>query len=288
PDGEYPVINGEKGIVNLGFRRQIVQTGAVQLCALSGGEAANVVPAAAKATLECPAALAQQLVQRSTAQLSVIAIDGGVQINATGVSAHGSTPAQGENAIGRLLCALAALPLSADVLQTVQFLAEKLGTESDGTALGIAASDAVSGALTLNLGVISGNKTGLCVQLNLRYPVTGSYEASVPPLQKAFANAGFTPTQLVHKAGFYFAPEHKLVAALCAVYTRETGLPAVPKCIGGGTYAKVIPNIVAFGPIFPGDEIREHKPDEFIEQKQLVKNAQIIAAAMRALANDRT
>ena len=54
--------------------------------------------------------------------------------------------------------------------------------------------------------------------------------------------------------------------------------------IGGGTYAKAIPNVVAFGPIFPGDEVREHKPDEFIEIDKLMKNAQIIAEAMYQLA----
>ena len=54
--------------------------------------------------------------------------------------------------------------------------------------------------------------------------------------------------------------------------------------MGGGTYAKMLPNIVAFGPIFPGDEVREHKPDEFIEIPKLMKNAQIIAAAMYELA----
>ena len=41
---------------------------------------------------------------------------------------------------------------------------------------------------------------------------------------------------------------------------------------------------MAFGPIFPGDEVREHKPDEFIEVEKLMKNAQIIAEAMYQLA----
>ena len=54
--------------------------------------------------------------------------------------------------------------------------------------------------------------------------------------------------------------------------------------IGGGTYAKSLPNIVAFGPIFPGDEIREHKPDEFLELSRLMENARIIAAAMYEMA----
>ena len=80
-------------------------------------------------------------------------------------------------------------------------------------------------------------------------------------------------------------PEHPLVKTLLKVYADCTGLDATPKSIGGGTYAKMIPNVLAFGPIFPGDEVREHKPDEFMELSRLCDNANIIAEAIYAMAN---
>ncbi len=80
------------------------------------------------------------------------------------------------------------------------------------------------------------------------------------------------------------APDSELVQKLLKVYRQQTGQDAKPKCIGGGTYAKMIPNTLAFGPIFPGDEVREHKPDEFMEISRLVENCKIIAAAMYELA----
>lgn len=58
-----------------------------------------------------------------------------------------------------------------------------------------------------------------------------------------------------------------------------------PKCIGGGTYAKMLPNVVAFGPLFAGDPVTEHQPDECIDLERLVQNAQIIANAIVKLAN---
>ena len=42
--------------------------------------------------------------------MTVTPIEGGIRVEAQGVSAHGSTPEQGENAIGRLAQALAQLP----------------------------------------------------------------------------------------------------------------------------------------------------------------------------------
>ena len=63
-----------------------------------------------------------------------------------------------------------------------------------------------------------------------------------------------------------------------------TGKDDKPKCIGGATYAKELPNVLAFGPLFPEDENREHKPDEYVEIDWLMKNAVIIAEAMYELA----
>lgn len=284
PDGEYPVINGEKGIVNVTYHKDYAQTGDVRLTRLSGGSAPNVVPAAARAEIACPAELAERLASESTETVVWTPRPGGAVLEVRGVSAHGSTPELGENAIGRMMQALAALPLRGGAAEAVRFLAEKIGMETGGESLGIALRDDISGSLTLNLGTVEGDETGLTVRINYRYPVTKRLEDCEPILRRAFGEAGFALTEQIHKASLYVPADSELVRTLLEVYARETGLPAAPKSIGGGTYAKSMPNIVAFGPIFPGDEVREHKPDEFIEIDKLMRNAQIIAEAMYQLA----
>ena len=52
----------------------------------------------------------------------------------------------------------------------------------------------------------------------------------------------------MHKEKLYYPAETPLVSALLEVYRDATGDNAPPKCIGGGTYAKMLPNVVAFGP----------------------------------------
>ena len=76
-----------------------------------------------------------------------------------------------------------------------------------------------------------------------------------------------------------------MVTALLQVYHDATGDPAGPKSIGGGTYAKAIPNILAFGPVFPGDPVVEHLPNEYVQLDQLIKTEKIIGDAIVALAN---
>lgn len=284
PDGEYPVINGEKGIINATYSKTYTQEGPLKLISIHGGSAPNVVPSYACAEFACDSALSDRLVALYAPSVKFSKTAAGIKVEAFGVSAHGSTPDAGENAIGRLIQALDNLPFDGELADAIHFLAVQLGMETDGTSAGIYLHDDVSGGLTLNWGTIEGSDTKLTLKINYRYPVTFSYDDCGPKLNAVFLNAGFTLDHELHKAKLYFPENSQLVKSLLKVYEEQTGLTGKPKSIGGGTYAKSIPNLLAFGPIFPGDEIREHKPDEYITIDNLVKNTQIIAAAMYELA----
>lgn len=284
PDGEYPVINGEKGIINATFSKTYTQTGTLKLISISGGSAPNVVPSFATARFACEDALADRMAKLYAPSMKFTRTDIGFDVKAYGISAHGSTPGLGENAIGRLVQALDNLPLEGELADAIHFLAEKLGMETDGKSAGIYLRDDVSGELTLNWGTLHGDENNFSLKINYRYPVTFSYEDCGPAFNTLFAEAGFHLDNEVHKAKLYIPADSQLVTALMKVYREQTGLEGEPKSIGGGTYAKAISNLLAFGPIFPGDEIREHKPDEYISIDNLVKNTQIIAAAMYELA----
>ena len=284
PDAEYPVINGEKGIINVTYARSYRQSGALKLLSLNGGTAANVTPASARARLNCSAELAQKLTRLEIPKVTFTATDYGVLAEAEGVSAHGSTPEQGENAIGRLVLALDTLPFEGEIKQIVHFLATKLGMETNGKSAGIYLYDDVSGELTLNWGTLNADEDRLSMVINYRFPVTKEYADCAPALDTLFEGAGFVKEKEAFKNKLYMSTDSDLVKILLKVYKDHTGIDGCPKSIGGGTYAKSLPNILAFGPIFPGDEVREHKPDEFIEIPKLMKNTQIIASAMYEMA----
>ncbi len=284
PDGEYPVINGEKGIINVTYGRELDQIGELKLLSIHGGTAPNVVPASASAKLACPRELAERIARLSAPKLRYTVTEQGLFVESEGVNAHGSTPELGENALGRLVLALDTLPLEGQTAQAIHFLAQTLGMETDGASAGIALSDDVSGKLTLNWGTLDVENGKLLMKINYRYPVTKRCDDCAPILDEKFAAAGFTKEAQLHKEKLYVPEDSSLIRTLMKVYREQTGLEGKPKSIGGGTYAKSLPNIVAFGPIFPGDEIREHKPDEFLELSRLMQNAQIIAAAMYEMA----
>ncbi|MBQ2854595.1 MAG: dipeptidase PepV [Oscillospiraceae bacterium] len=283
PDAEYPIINGEKGIINAHISREYTQSGQLKLKSIQGGTASNVVPAYARAELVCDHAMADAIAAAKFEKVTFTRTDDGVLAEAEGMNAHGSIPWVGENAIGRLVIALSQLPFEGELGEIFRFLAEKLGMDTVGKASGIHLYDDVSGDLSLNWGTLRGDSHQMELVVNYRYPVTFDFADCGPAFQSLFEDAGFA-VQQSHKEKLYIPADSELVKILLKVYRDHTGLEGKPKSIGGGTYAKCLPNILAFGPIFPGDVAREHQPDEFFEIPKLMKNAQIIASAMYELA----
>lgn len=281
PDGEYPLINGEKGIINETYEKKLNQTGAWRIESMQGGVAGNVAPDYAQATIHCP----QDSILPKTDKIHLTKQEDGYLIEADGISAHGSQPETGENAIGRLALYLQQLPFEGEMADALSFLANRIGMGCYGENIGCPLEDALSGKFTFNMGVVGCDGQSIHVKLNYRYPVTFTYEDCQPIVEKAFQDAGWEQTAHLHKPKLYIPEDSQLVQSLLKVYREATGDNAPPKCIGGGTYAKAIPNILAFGPLFPGDAVLEHKPNEAIPLDRLVQNAQIIAAAMLELAN---
>lgn len=275
PDASYPVIFAEKGILTISFSKTIDQSsGHVSLRSISGGSASNIVPSSAKAII-------------STEHVSEEILDG------IGLSAHGSTPEQGKNAITDLLSKLSELDFCQDLRLFFAFLLRRIGEETDGASLGIQMQDEKSGSLTLNLatimfqevsGSLNASNSKITAGINIRYPATKNAEDILQIICKHTSEAGIDTMILSHKKPLYVNENSSLIRTLQSVYEQETGQTAELIAIGGGTYAKAMENIVAFGPIFPGQEDVTHQANEHITIENLMKNIKIMALAMYRLA----
>ena len=75
-----------------------------------------------------------------------------------------------------------------------------------------------------------------------------------------------------------------LVDTLKYAYERVTGMGGTLVTTTGGTYAKRMPNIVPFGPSFPGQKGIGHQPDEWMRIEDIITNAKIYALSLYYLA----
>lgn len=304
PDAEFPLVNAEKGGMNMELLRTFRGEGGIRLLSFVGGSAPNVVPDRAEARLLVPsgeaetlrAVLADEAASRGwslDSETGEEAESGTATLflRTRGVAAHGSTPEKGQNAVARLLLLLTKLPGDGEVACCARDFAAILGEETDGTSLGIFLEDAVSGKLTVNLGTAlwtaRGEKPGegvLDLTLNVRHPVTFTADDVVPTLRTTAERAGFTLDNVRGKAAVHFPVESELVRKLQQAYTGKTGLDATPRSMGGGTYAKGLPNVVAFGTRFPDEPELAHQADERISLDRMRLSMKILAEAMVLLA----
>ena len=270
PDADFPVIFSEKGVLHACVSINKPD----DVLSFTGGERVNMV--ADRAELEVKALSDAAFSKCLKGGIKVKFLANGFRLSAEGVSAHGSTPEKGENAIVKILYA---------VKSTSEFLADLYDYFhlTDGSGLGIDLKDAVSGDLTLNLGKVRIEGDRLLFSLDIRYPAATDEAALLAALQKAFGEDAVITVEGRHLP-LYVSPKSELVTALLAAYNEVTGENASPIAIGGATYARAFPNAVAFGPVFPGEESRIHQKDECISVEGLIKCADIYRAALKKLA----
>ena len=76
-------------------------------------------------------------------------------------------------------------------------------------------------------------------------------------------------------------PQSELVQKLHNAYVEFTGDHThQPQAIGGGTYAKTMPNCVAFGVEFPGTNNKIHQNNEEIAIDDLLRATAIFTKAL--------
>lgn len=276
PDAGWPCIHGEKGIADFVVERPLPH-GELTVLEIRGGQRPNIVIDHCVARVEVADSVMGHVrgkVAESWDRNLCFEWEGAVlRIEARGKAAHGSYPWGGDNAAVRVFRFLKeAAPLSQELdLDKLHELGH-IG----GSGLGIAGSDAASGALTCNLGIVETVEGRLRLTLNVRYPVTwdGSelrekVEAHLLTLPDRYWLEGHSDSMPL-----YFPVEHPLVRTMVDVYAEETGERREPRTMGGGTYARAVPNCVAIGTGWEGDG-PAHETDERMSVEHFYKMARI-------------
>ena len=291
PDADFPAIHGEKGIVIFDFTKTFEKPAlgeGIQVLKIKGGNRPNMVPDYCEAHLITPASIREAFdayIQKTSWRLELVEEGSRAIIKSYGVSAHGSLPHSGHNAISQLMVFLNTLPLAqGDIADFIGFYHDKIAMEYYGQSMGCGFTDEESGNLIFNVGVISLDEQGVQLSVNIRYPITVAYEDVMSGMEKELTYTGIQISVSDHMKPIYFPKDHELIQKLMQVYRDFTGDLAEPITIGGGTYARAMENAVAFGPLFPGQPELAHQKDEFIAIEDLMKITKIYAQALYELA----
>lgn len=250
PDGSYPLIHLEKGMLRLEFSKITSD----QIERFSAGTAPNAVPADALAILS-----------------------DGQSISYSGTAAHASTPETGDNAITGLLTRLVQQGNFPDCAALSRLFPHDC---TNGSGLNIACADKESGTLTCVCSMLHIQNNIICGCVDIRYPISVTKDAILQQVQNAFAAYGFDCKTLIQTNPHHTPKDTPLVQNLLAVYEEQTGQPGTCIAIGGGTYVHDIPGGVAFGMEYPGWDYHMHGDNEFLPLDQMIQNTEMMAAAI--------
>ncbi len=294
PDASFPLIHGEKGIQIVTLESQWKQNeGNVLIKSLKGGNAPNMVPDYAEAVLsmneDFKIAVVESLrtyVSETGYRINVDQNDHDLVVTSKGISAHGSTPEKGINAIAQLLLFLRQCPGLGESAKTVlEDYKKYIGMELNGQSIGCGFEDEVSGKLIFNVGMVEGNEKHITLTINIRYPITVESELVIRGIDRVLQSSSMHLTLVDDVAPLYVPKEDELVKKLLQVYREETGdMTSEPITIGGGTYARALGRGVAFGPLLPDREALAHQKNEYMSVDDLVLVTRIYAKALQLLA----
>lgn len=280
PDASFPVIYGEKGIIQLKLESQLETI----IKEIKAGEVGNVVLGRASAIISedlKPTEFNQYLKDNN--------LKGSTKDNTyyiEGKFAHAMAPQEGHNAGVALLEFLSNAHNDKYAQEAFNFL-----LDYNGKGLNINFEGEYMGKLTMNLGVLKVSPQKQSALIDIRYPDGYEEETIINTIKENVVNKGFSVKVLEAKPKVFLDPKGEVISILEEVYRRQTNDNQSPLItMGGGTYAKAFDNHVAYGMEFPLEESLDivgdvHQADEAVSIESLINGCAIYTEAIVKLCN---
>lgn len=278
PDAGFPVVYGEKAGCFASIQGNVIST---NILSIHAGERVNVVPDICFATLK--GSMNQYNISFNTYlkehKLEGEMFDKGehVEISIKGKSAHGSTPHLGQNAIVLMCNYLNTI----EEHKLVQFVCNYLNNY-DASSMNLKHQGEM-GEFTLSTGILHYEDNAFQMNIDMRAPHDMDFELLRTTYENLTNENNFKLDLDIGKY-LYIDQQSTLIQTLHNAYLDvSNNTQDKPQSVGGGTYAKKMPNCVAFGPQFPGEDNHIHENNESIDIDSLLKATEIYALAIENL-----
>ncbi len=295
PDGDFPIVNGEMGIMVFDLAQKFSSVPAkedLRLTKLTGGVAHNAVPADAKAVIAGDSKYFDAVAEKAKLYAAETGYDvkarkqgNSIAVEVKGKAAHGAHPELGLNAISIMMDFLGRIKFANEELNDyIAFYNEHLGFDLHGERFGCKFEDKQSGPLILNVGVANINEELASLTVNIRFPVTYTDVELATGLESCLKDTSIGIITRAVQKPIYMDLKTPMVSKLLNAYREETGDTETQAIVqAGGTYAKMVDNILCYGGMFPGEEDTMHQADERLSVESFFKMARIFARAIYSL-----
>lgn len=263
PDCKFPAVYGERGMVTYQFitKRNFPDKNETRINAIDGDFTRSSVP-----------------------DFMTITLSDGNKIEGNGKRSPSNAPEMGINAITAFADTIQSLNIVADDQKYFNWIAESFHNKHDGSGLDIAFEDEDSGKLQLTPYLLDITDDAFRLEVSIRYPISVSENQITSIISENLPED--TSLQIIRRfPSKLFPKDHPMIQQMQNVYERVTGLDGTPVTTTGATYARTMPNTIAFGPSFPGQKGIAHNADEYMVLSDLMLNMEIYALTIYMLGN---
>ncbi|MFT8748942.1 M20/M25/M40 family metallo-hydrolase [Liquorilactobacillus nagelii] len=259
PDGKYPVVYAERGMVRLSLLIKIQDQSASDIAAIDGEFSPSYLP--------------------DRVQLKFVS--GQIQTY-SGIKTPSNAPDLGKNALAAL--AQAQRGRTGEIGKAFKWVTAAT-TDTTGSQIGIGYVGKASGKLQISVygAAYLASTQQLRVDFSIRYPIELTREQLLQNLTKGLPTNSLLLIKKV-VAPLYRNPQLPMIQKMRSIYENVTGLDGTPVTTTGITYARSLPNIVAFGPSFPGQRGIAHKENEWLRISDWKKIIAIEYLTLKSLA----
>lgn len=259
PDCKYPVVYGERGIVNVTIHLPLSKVDLTKISEFKGNQSRDHVPDLLS-------------VRINEKEYPIL-----------GKRSPSNAPELGENALTLLAKKLKDIPdIPEQLKHYFSWIFQCFHDKHYGEGLDLTLADEDSGKLILTPVTLQKTTDGLDLEVAFRYPVSATEKQVVEGVVRNLPE-GATRTINRSIPGICRKKETEKIKQLSKIYEEMTGNDATPVTTTGATYARKVPNIVAFGPSFPGQKGIAHNKNEYMDVADLRMNLEIYLRSIKAL-----
>ena len=253
PDSVFPVIFSEKRILQL----RIFGENDAGLEA-HGGSAVNIVPANAYCVVD------------------------GKKIKTAGIAAHASKPELGVNAIELLPCAMVKQRIDISDYPMMKFVKDFSKAEFTRSK-----ENDEYWNLTCNLGILNMDNEGCELRIDFRVPAEANADVLIQAIEKKASAYGLQTEVTLNLPPLLIPKDSEEIRNLTDIWERHMDqfsgfqeeyrkIHIEPKAVGVGTYARHIPNTVAFGIQAPWQIDQCHQTNEHVTVNDFLQWVEIL------------
>lgn len=286
PDASFSVCYSEKGIIEGDFEIPLPEG----IVSFTSGVASNSVSASASTVIENISGEIPLVDSELWPEISVFQDGIRLRVEATGSSAHAAFPEGAVNAGAVLAAYLCENNLINKEAKTILSFLSECFNQHYGEGLGIEYDGGKLGRLTAICGMVRTENKKLKLNINIRYPAQVNSKKMIEKIDEKAARYGWNVKTIRDDPPSYIDPEKTVIKALNELCQEELDPSFEPYCMGGGTYARKLPNAVAFGPGIrgqkkPGPEGHGggHQPDECVKLEVLENALSIYIKALQKI-----